>query len=98
DESLIKTIVKKLTDEKDFVVEKAIQTLITIGGKSATLVTKILTDYAKEKSDILENEELKNSIDTILKSIVTVEKIEEIVEDEKSKLKTPSEEISLEVQ
>ncbi|MCK4687075.1 MAG: hypothetical protein KAT66_03020, partial [Candidatus Lokiarchaeota archaeon] len=61
DESLIKTIVKKLTDEKDFVVEKAIQTLITIGGKSATLVTKILTDYAKEKSDILENEELKNS-------------------------------------
>ena len=98
DKSLINTIVEKLTDEKDFVVEKAIQTLITIGEKSPTLVTKILTDYAKEKSDILENEELKNSIDTILKAIVTVDKIEEIVEDEKSKLETPSEEISLEVQ
>lgn len=94
DRSLVNTIVEKLTDEKDFVVEKAIQTLITIGGKSPTLVTKILSDYAKERS---ENEELKNSIDTILKSIVTVEKIEEIVEDEKSKLETPSEEISLEV-
>jgi len=98
DESLINTIVEKLTDEKDFVVEKAIQTLITIGEKSPTLVTKILTDYAKKSSDIPENEELKNSIDTILKSIVTVEKIEEIVEDEKSKLETPSEKISLEVQ
>ncbi len=98
DESLINTIVEKLTDEKDFVVEKAIQTLITIGEKSPTLVTKILTDYAKKSSDIPENEELKNSIDTILKSIITVEKIEEIVEDEKSKLETPSEEISLEVQ
>ena len=95
DESLINTIVEKLADEKDFVVEKTIQTLITIGEKSPTMVTKILTDYAKKSS---ENEELKNSIDTILKSIVTVEKIEEIVEDEKSKLKTPSEEISLEVQ
>jgi len=94
DESLINTIVEKLTDEKDFVVEKTIQTLITIGGKSPTLVTKILTDYAKKSS---ENEELKNSIDTILKSIVTVEKIEEIVEDEKSKLETASEERSLEV-
>ena len=96
DESLINTIVEKLTDEKDFVVEKAIQTLITIGEKSPTLVTKILTDYAKKSSDIPENEELKNSIDTILKAIVTVEKIEEIVEDEKSKLETASEERSLE--
>ncbi len=95
DESLINTIVEKLADEKDFVVEKTIQTLITIGGKSPTMVTKILTDYAKKSS---ENEELKNSIDTILKSIVTVEKIEEIVEDEKSKLETPSEERALEVQ
>jgi hypothetical protein len=98
DESLINTIVEKLNDEKDFVVEKAIQALITIGEKSPTLVTKILTDYAKESSEIPINEELKNSIDTILKSIVTVEKIEEIVEDEKSKLELPSEEISLEVQ
>jgi hypothetical protein len=98
DESLINTIVEKLTDEKDFVVEKAIQALITIGNKSPTLVTKILTDFVKETSDIPENAELKNYIDTILKSIVTVEKIEEIVEDEKSKLETPSEEKTLEEQ
>ena len=97
DESLINTIVEKLNDEKDFVVEKAIQALITIGRKSPTQVTKILTDYAKETSDIPVHEEVKNSIDTILKSIVTVEKIEEIVEDEKSKLETLSEERSLEV-
>ncbi|MFX0082845.1 MAG: HEAT repeat domain-containing protein [Candidatus Hodarchaeota archaeon] len=97
DESLINTIVEKLTDEKDFVAEKAIQALITIGNKSPTLVTKILTDFARETSDIPENEELKSSIDTILKSIVTVEKIEEIVEDEKSKTETPPEKITFDV-
>ncbi|MFW9877205.1 MAG: HEAT repeat domain-containing protein [Candidatus Thorarchaeota archaeon] len=96
DESLINTIVERLSDEKDFVVEKAIQALITIGGKSPTLITKLLTEYAKETSDLPENEELKNSIDNILKSIVTVEKIEEIVEDEKSKLEVRSGGISAE--
>ena len=80
DESLIKTIALKLTDDKDFVVEKAIQALKAFGDKSPSLVTKILTDYAKDISDIPENEELKNSIDGILKSFVTIEKIEEIVE------------------
>ena len=80
DESLIKSIVLKLTDEKDFVVQKAIQTLKAIGEKSPSIVTKILTDYVKENSQISENEELKNSVDTIIKSFVTIEKIEEIVE------------------
>ncbi|MFW9941526.1 MAG: HEAT repeat domain-containing protein [Candidatus Thorarchaeota archaeon] len=97
DESLISSIVEKLNDEKDFVVEKAIQALKTIGEKSPTIVTKILTDYVKETSEIPIHEEIKNSIDSILKSIVTVEKIEEIVEDEKSKLEVPSEEEPLEV-
>ena len=82
DESLIKTILVRLNDEKDFVVEKVIQALITIGTKSPKLMTKILTDYAKEVAEIPENEEIMNSIDQILKSIVSVEKIEEIVEEE----------------
>jgi len=79
-ESLIKTITLKLTDEKDFVVQKAIQTLKAIGEKSPSIVTKTLTDYVKENSQISENEELKNSVDSIIKSFVTIEKIEEIVE------------------
>ena len=93
DPSLIKTIITKLSDEKDFVVEKAIQALTAIGTKSPSLVTKILTDYVKENADISENDKLKGSIDTIMKSIVTVEKIEEIVEEEKSKLEKSSEDI-----
>ena len=80
DESLIKSIVLKLSDEMDFVIEKAIQALKKIGEESPTIVTKILTDYAKELSKIPENEELKTNLDLILKSIVTVEKIEEIFE------------------
>jgi len=79
-ESLIKTIALKLTDEKDFVVQKAIQTLTAIGEKSPSIVTKTMTDYVKENSQISENEELKNSVDSIIKSFVTIEKIEEIVE------------------
>jgi hypothetical protein len=80
DNSLIRSIAIKLTDEKDFVVEKAIQTLKAIGEKSPSKVTKILTDYVKENTNISENEELKISIDSIIKSFVTIEKIEEIVE------------------
>ncbi|MFX0043050.1 MAG: hypothetical protein ACFE8L_09070 [Candidatus Hodarchaeota archaeon] len=83
DETLIKTIVLKLTDEKDFVVEKAIQTLKVIGRKTPTIITRILTDYGKEILNIPEYEDLKKSIDSILKSIVTIDKIEEIVEEEK---------------
>ncbi|MFW9822532.1 MAG: hypothetical protein ACFFE4_06340 [Candidatus Thorarchaeota archaeon] len=85
DDSLIKTIASKLTDEKEFVVEKAIQALKALGQKSPSLVTKILTDYAKENSQFLENEELKSHVDDILKSFVTIEKIEEIVEASEEK-------------
>ncbi|MFX1327668.1 MAG: hypothetical protein ACFE91_05920 [Promethearchaeota archaeon] len=82
DEVLIKVILMKLSDEKDFIIEKAIQALKLIGEKSPKLVTKILTDYAKEISEIHEKEEIKDFIDQILKSIVSVDKIEEIVEEE----------------
>jgi hypothetical protein len=97
DESLIKTISLKLTDDKDFVVEKANQALKAIGQNSPSLVTKILTNYAKELSDVPENKELKKLIDDILKSIVTVEKIEEIVEasEEKDEDDLESEEIEI---
>jgi len=83
DEALIKTIILKLSDDKDFVVEKAIQTLKAIGKKNPTVMTRILTDYAKEILNIPENEDLKKSIDSILKSIVSIDKIGEIVEEEK---------------
>ena len=82
DESLIKKIAYTLADEKEFVVEKATQALISIGKKHPLWVTRAVTSYAKEYP---ENEELKNAVDTVLKSIVTVEKIDEIVEE------TPSE-------
>jgi hypothetical protein len=82
DETLIKSILGKLFDDKDFIVEKAIQALKVIGIKSPKLMTKILTDYAKEISEIPENEEIKNHIDQILKSFVSVDKIEEIVEED----------------
>jgi len=82
DENLIKIILGRLIDKKDFVVEKAIQALKIIGVKSPKLMTKILTDYAKEIAEIPENKEIKNSIDQILKSFVSVDKIEEIVEEE----------------
>jgi hypothetical protein len=85
DESLIKSILLKLNDEKDFVVEKALQTLKAIGVKSPKLMTKLLTDYAKEISEAPENMEIKELIDEILKSIVSVDKIEEIVEEELEK-------------
>ena len=78
DESLINKITLTLTDEKEFVVEKAIQALIAIGKKHPSFITRAVTNYAKEYPD---NEELKNAVDTVLKSIVTVEKIDEIVEE-----------------
>ena len=81
-ESLIKTIASKLKDEKDFVAEKAIQVLKMIGNKAPSIITRILTDYIKECP---ENEDLKKRIDNVLKSIVTIEKIEEIVEEEEIK-------------
>jgi len=78
DESLINKIVITLADEKDFVIEKATQALITIGRKHPSLITKAINNYAKENP---ENESLKTAIDTVLKSIVTVEKIDELVEE-----------------
>ncbi len=90
DEMLIKAVLIKLSDEKDFVVEKAIQVLKAIGQRSPKLMTKILTEYAKEISNIQENDDLKKSIDLILKSIVSVDKMDEIVEEESIK-KQPTE-------
>ncbi|MHA1349198.1 MAG: hypothetical protein ACTSPZ_00010 [Promethearchaeota archaeon] len=78
DESLVNKIVFTLADEKDFVVEKAIQALITIGRKHPSLITKAVNNFVKEHP---ENEDLKSAVDTVLKSIVTVEKIDELVED-----------------
>ncbi|MBY8981560.1 MAG: hypothetical protein KGD57_01310 [Candidatus Lokiarchaeota archaeon] len=82
EESQIRAIARKLSEEQDFVIEKAIQVLTVIGKQCPSITTKILTNYSKE---FPENEELKKKIDQILKSIVTVEKIEEIVEEEKLK-------------
>jgi hypothetical protein len=79
-EPIIEEIASKLTGEKDFVTEKAIQALIAIGNQSPSKVTKILTEYTKERP---EDEELKKNVDNILKAIVSVEKIDEIVETEK---------------
>lgn len=79
DESLIRAITEKLNDEKDFVVKKAIQALTAIGKEKPSLVTKVITNYVKE---FPENKELKDNADNILKSIVSVEGIEEIVEEE----------------
>jgi hypothetical protein len=78
DESLIGKIANTLTDEKEFVVEKAIQALKVIGKNNPSLVTKIITQKVKESP---ENEELKSVVDIVLKSIVTVEKIDELVEE-----------------
>jgi len=78
DESLINKITFTLADEKEFVVEKATQALISIGKKHPLWVTKAVTNRAKESP---ENEELKSAVDSVLKSIVTVEKIDEIVEE-----------------
>jgi hypothetical protein len=79
DESLIKTITESLNDEKDFVVKKSIQALIAIGKDKPSLVTKIITNYVKE---FPEDKELKEYADRVLKSIVSVEGLEEIKEEE----------------
>ena len=82
DEMLIEKIVSTLTDEKDFVVEKAVQALQVIGRNNPSSVTKLITHYVKENP---ENEELKKVVDIVLKSIVTVEKIDELVEESEKK-------------
>jgi len=84
DESLVNKIVFTLTDEKDFVIEKAIQALITIGRKGASLITKAVNNIVKEHP---ENGNLKTAVDTVLKSVVTVEKIDELVEESQKEAK-----------
>lgn len=78
DESLINKIALTLADEKEFVVKKAIQALIAIGTKNPSLVTKAVSTCVR---DCPEDEELKNAVDSVLKSIVTVEKIDELTEE-----------------
>ncbi|MBY9002473.1 MAG: hypothetical protein KGD73_00725 [Candidatus Lokiarchaeota archaeon] len=79
DESIINSISTKLTDEKEFIIEKGIQTLKAIGKSYPSLVRRVLTNIVKENA---ENEELKQAADLVIKAIVTVDQIEEIVEDE----------------
>jgi len=80
EESQIKAVANSLSSKQDFVIEKALQVLIVIGKQAPSLTTKILTNYLKQ---FPENEELKKNLDLILKAIVSVEKIDEIVEEEK---------------
>ncbi len=79
DESLVNTISNKLTDEKEFIVEKGVQTLKAIGKSNPSLVTRVLTNQVKENA---ENEELKKGADLVLKAIFSVDQIEEMVEEE----------------
>ncbi len=75
DITIIQTIKKKLADEKDFVVQKAIQALKLIGKNSPNIVTNILKEYAKE---VPENENVKKAIDSIFKTLVSVDTVKEI--------------------
>ncbi len=79
DEVLIASISTRLMDEKEFIVEKAIQALKVIGKSNPSLITRILTNQVKENT---ENEELKQKSDLVLKAIVTVDQIEGMVEEE----------------
>ena len=78
DENLIAGISDLLLDQKQFVIEKAIQALKAFGKTNPSMVTHIIKNKVKEDPD---NEELKQNVDNILKSIVSVEKIDEIVEE-----------------
>lgn len=82
DELLIGKIADTLTDEKEFVVEKGVQVLKIIGRNNPSLVTKIISLKVKENP---ENKELKKVVDIILKAVVTVEKIDELVEESERK-------------
>ncbi len=82
DESLIGKIADTLTDEKEFVVEKGVQALKVIGKNNPSLVTKIITLKVKENP---ENEGLKKVVDNVLKGVVTVERIDELVDDSEKK-------------
>ena len=78
DENLIMEISNLLLDQKQFVIEKVIQALKAFGKTSPSIVTRIIKNKVKEDPD---NEELKQNVDNILKAIVSVEKIDEIVEE-----------------
>ncbi|MFO8019602.1 MAG: HEAT repeat domain-containing protein [Promethearchaeia archaeon] len=84
-EALVRQIAETLNDSKEYVVEKAVQALKAIGKESPSMVTKKLSEYIKEFPEMEKNEQLKERIDNILKSIVSVEKLDEIVEEELEK-------------
>jgi len=91
DESKIQAIASELSNEKDFVIEKAIQALKSIGRKNPSIITKILTNYAEK---FPEDEELKKNIDDVIKSIVSIEKIEEIATEKTTEEEKPIEKIT----
>ncbi|MFX1277274.1 MAG: hypothetical protein ACFFAT_19800, partial [Promethearchaeota archaeon] len=78
-ESLIESIALKLIDEEDYVIQKAIQALISIGKRSPSIVTEVLTKMAQE----IEDKDLKERIDKIVKSIATIDREVELKEREK---------------
>ncbi|MHA1149075.1 MAG: hypothetical protein ACTSR8_12625 [Promethearchaeota archaeon] len=80
DQNLIKKIAMKLKDDKNFVVEKAVQTLKALGKKNPNLINQILTKFLKESMD---NEAIKESVADILKFLVSVEIKEDISESSK---------------
>ena len=93
-ESLIKGIATKLTDDKEFVIEKAIQALNAIGKNNPSLVTHVITNYIKEHP---ENENLKKAVDIIFKNVITFEKIEKIVEEKEIKKEISEEKVEIKV-
>ncbi|TXT66969.1 MAG: hypothetical protein BAJALOKI1v1_220002 [Promethearchaeota archaeon] len=98
DENKIQLVASKLSNEKDYVKEKAIQALKAIGKKKPSVTTKILGNFAEEH---LDDDVLKKKIDDVLKSIVSVEKIEEIAtenvpKEEETSAEETTEEYSLE--
>ena len=78
-ESLIESIALKLLDEEDYVVEKAIQALTSIGKQSPSIVTNVLTKMAQEVEDVA----LIEKINKIVKSIASIDREVELKEREK---------------
>ncbi len=93
EKELVNRVISKLGDDKDFVVAKATQALKAMGNQSPDNITKILTKYLEEHPD---SNEINENLDKLIKSIVSIDKIKEIVEEEKvsdEELEKPREEI-----